>query len=160
MTQAEMTYNIVALIKQYAPKGTTFEWDNATRRFGCCHARYNPYTGTYTFKITISRKLAVCNSWETVRLTVLHEIAHARTPNHHHDEVWRRECLAIGGDGKRCYTSTEEGGNVTTIPTKYIGVCPTCGTKFPRNRRCNGYHCNRQSRIVWKVNPKFVGRVA
>ena len=153
MTTAEMTVEIKKLINQYAPVGTAFKWGRATKAFGYCSYKRDRRTGKYyDFVITISHPLASRNTWEVVKRTVLHEIAHARTAGHHHDKVWQRECLAIGGDGKRCYTPDRCGGDVVSVPYKYIGVCPCCGKKFPRNRRTNGYHCNRLQPIVWKLN--------
>ena len=160
MNYSELRSNILALIEEYAPEGTQFQWDNATRRFGSCRYSYNRLTGKYfNFVITISYPLATRNTWDVVRLTVLHEIAHALTPGHNHDTIWKRECLRIGGDGKRCYRGEEDGGNVNTIPTKWLGVCPACGYTYTRNRRCRGgtYHCDRTRPLVWKINPKFLG---
>lgn len=151
MTVEQMEQEIRALIKEYAPAGTTFKWSSARRRFGSC-SYTNTYGRHYNFRITISKPLAMNNTWEVVRKTFVHEIAHANTSGHHHDEVWRRECLRLGGDGERCYTPTRRGGDVNDLPCKYVGVCPKCGVKFFRNRRVNGYHCDRSQRIVWSVN--------
>ena len=41
-------------------------------------------------------------SEENVRNTILHEIAHALTPGHHHDAIWQEKALAIGCNGERC----------------------------------------------------------
>lgn len=150
MTRAEMELKIKELIREYAPKGTTFTWGRAKQSFGHCAYRYNRITGTYfDFKITISYPLASINTWERVRLTVLHEIAHARTAGHGHDAVWRRECLALGGDGRRCYDSTN-----TVIPTtkKFIGTCPKCGHQFKRDRRVYGWCCDKNYPIKWRLN--------
>lgn len=153
MTLFEMETEIRKLIREYAPYGTRFNWDRATKRFGCCKYRIDRRTGKYfDFVITISRPLASRNTWEEVRKVALHEIAHARTAGHGHDAIWRRECIAIGGDGRRCYRDENHGGVVVAVPTKYMGVCPKCGMTFPRNRRCNGYHCDKNQLIVWKVN--------
>lgn len=162
MTKAEMESRIREMIRELAPVGTTFRWGTAKRRFGSCGYTRNRLTGEcYNFKITISYSLACMNTWEEVRKVVLHEIAHARTPGHHHDRVWVRECLAIGGDGKRCYDTVEQGGGVNVMPHKYIGVCPKCGARFPRNRRTNGaYHCDRAYKIVWTVNSKLLENCA
>ena len=154
MTLVEMEREIKALIAQYAPAGTKFRWSTAVTRFGSCAYNRNRYTGEcYNFRISISKPLASRNDWETVKKTVIHEIAHARTPMHHHDAVWRAECIRLGGDGNRCYRNTEQGGEVNTIPFKYIGTCPICGKQFPRNRRTNGYHCDRNAAVVWVYNP-------
>ena len=152
MKYGEMRNAIEELMVAYAP-GVRFEWDNATSRFGACHFRRDISGRKIPYKITISYPLASRNSWKVVKDVVIHEIAHARTPGHHHDAVWRMECLALGGDGKRCYTSDVDGGNVVSIPKKYVGVCPVCGQKFYRNRRSSGsYHCNRSNPIIWKMN--------
>ena len=151
MTIVEMENEIRALIKEYAPEGTKFRWSSARRRFGSF--AYSLYCGVpYNFRISISKPLAMQNTWEVVRKTVIHEIAHANTAGHHHDEVWRAECIRLGGDGERCYTPSTLGGEVNTLPYKYVGTCPNCGVKFYRNRRINGYHCDRRQHIVWTVN--------
>jgi len=45
------------------------------------------------------------NEESSVRNTILHEIAHALTPNHNHNKFWKRKAIEIGCDGKRCYGS-------------------------------------------------------
>jgi hypothetical protein len=37
---------------------------------------------------------------EAIKNTILHEIAHALTPGHEHDDVWRNVAIQIGCDGK------------------------------------------------------------
>jgi hypothetical protein len=90
-------------------KGWRFKFDGATRRFGCC--RY------YTKMITLSRALCKANGMDRIELTILHEIAHALCPGHHHDHVWKAKCKEIGGDGKRCYSYAN-----TTAPVKAMGL--------------------------------------
>jgi hypothetical protein len=58
------------------------------------------------------------------RDTILHEIAHALTPGHNHDSVWRAKSIEIGCDGKRCY------GSDVRAP-RACGVC------------CNAYNGRR-----------------
>lgn len=159
MDKSEMEIRIRIMIKELAPKGTKFVWGRAKKQFGCCSYRYNRLTGEFfDFKITISLPIASLNTWEEVEKCVIHEIAHARTPRHGHDAVWKKECLALGGDGKRCYTPESRGGVIKQPPQnrlgyKYIGVCICCGKTFPRNRRTmNAYHCNRNYPIKWKLN--------
>jgi len=50
--------------------------------------------------IYLSSTLVLLCKYGSVRNTILHEIAHALTPGHGHDAVWRRKCLILGGDGK------------------------------------------------------------
>jgi predicted SprT family Zn-dependent metalloprotease len=85
------------LIQQYCP-GYVFQWDRSKRRFGAC------YRGKST--ISLSLDLTIRNSEEQVRDTILHEIAHALTPGHHHDYTWKMACIRIGAKPERCYNST------------------------------------------------------
>lgn len=105
------------------------------------------YSRLYNHKsIELSTKLVEINDEDRVRLTILHEIAHALTEGHGHDEVWKAKCLEIGGDGKRCYSSSD----TNTIERKrssklYTLECQECGYTGGRyRRRMNGYyhkHC-------------------
>ena len=93
-------------------QGWRFDWDNGKRRLGACH---------YSKKrITMSRYLvANCNDAE-IRETLLHEIAHALTPGHHHDGVWRAKLIEMGGTGKRTHS-------VETVKGRYEVHCANCG---------------------------------
>ena len=133
-------------------KGWRFEFDNATRRFGCCKYRSK--------RITLSKKLTELNDEENVLDTILHEIAHALTPSHHHDSVWRAKALEIGCDGNRCYSSDE----VVTPESKYIAKCSGCGMIHKKHRQPKNISscgkCDRKYNPTYKltyvVNPKFV----
>lgn len=104
--------------------GWDFAFDKAKVRFGC--------TNFTDKKISLSSALVKINNWDTVRLTILHEIAHAIVGyKHHHDNVWKAKCLEIGGDGKRCYSDKE----VTTPVLPYSATCPKCGEIFYRTRK-------------------------
>jgi hypothetical protein len=71
-----------------------FKWINARRRLGCC------YYGKQMFGF--SRQYALKATPEEMDLTFAHELAHALTKGHGHDYVWKRKCIELGGDGKRC----------------------------------------------------------
>lgn len=92
--------------------GWSFRFDNAKRSLG--QTNYAKKT------ISLSRHVTPLIDEEKVRLTILHEIAHAHTPGHGHGPVWRRMCIAIGGDGKRCTELSFE----ETPKGKYIATCP------------------------------------
>lgn len=93
--------------------------------------------------IELAGKLVELNSEERVTLTIIHEVAHALTEGHGHDDVWRAKCIALGGDGKRTYDSTNV--NMPTrrkVSTKrYTLECAKCPYKGVRvyNRKQNNY---------------------
>jgi predicted SprT family Zn-dependent metalloprotease len=122
MTTTQDVWNLARpLMDEHGLAGWKLEFDNRRTRFGYCD---------YTRQIiSISRPVLLVNTLETVRLTVVHEIAHALCgPEHGHDRVWRRQCLALGGNGQRVSSAA-----VVAIPTgRYIGACPTCAAEYQR----------------------------
>ena len=149
MNKYELEEKIVEMIRMYAPAGTRFQWSTSRRAFGTFSYRMDRYTGDlYSSVIKISWPIASNNTWEVIKSTVIHEIAHANTPGHGHDRVWQRECVRLGGDGKRCYSSVDRGGEVH-VPYKWTGTCPVCGYKINRMKRIECYHCNRDHLTVW-----------
>lgn len=155
MKKETMEKRIVALIKQYAPRGTKFEWSRTQSWLGDCNYDYNEDTKRYSnFKIRISYPFASINEWSVVRLIVLHEIAHALTPGHNHDEAWREACLSIGGDGLGQYLVDEDGGDIRSPKAKWLGVCPVCGNKITRMRltkdeRHRFFCCDWDRKMIW-----------
>lgn len=73
--------------------------------------------------------------------TILHEIAHALTPGHHHDNVWKRKCLELGGNGERVGSDTKykkDRVDVLEKLQKYTLTCPVCGEKYYVGRLLKG----------------------
>lgn len=106
--------------------GWHFDLDRATRRFG---ATYHGHR-----KITMSKALILLNDEKTVKLTILHEIAHALVGRGHgHDTVWKAKARELGHSGDRCYSA-----EVKTPPKKFTGTCPSCGGTIHQNRRTRG----------------------
>lgn len=75
------------------------------------NSRFTNTFGQYSWRrlsnykvVQLSTKLVELNDEERVRLTILHEVAHALTEGHGHDRVWRAKLLEIGGDGERTYS--------------------------------------------------------
>ena len=123
LLQAQQLAN--QLMNQYGllDKGWRFEYDTAKRRFGVC--RYG------SKRIGLSKPLTLANDVERVKDTILHEIAHALTPGHHHDSVWKAKCREIGCKDERCFTSED----TNTIAGKYRAVCGGCGKTHNRHKR-------------------------
>jgi predicted SprT family Zn-dependent metalloprotease len=104
----------------------TFEFDRATKRFGC--------TWQSLKRISLSKKLVQLNKEEHVRSTILHEIAHALVPGGHSQD-WKNKLISIGGDGKRFYSALE----VKTPRPKGLvkGKCPNCKRVIFKRIKCN-----------------------
>ena len=83
-------------------KGWGYEFDVSKSRAGQC--RYRTKTIGLS-RYYVNHKSITDNQ---VKNTILHEIAHALTKGHNHDEVWRQKALEIGCDGKKCWQSTTE----------------------------------------------------
>ena len=136
----DQAYNLTCeIMKEHnlLMNGWSFVWLRSKRVFGNCN---------YTFKtIGLSAKLVSLNSEAAVRNTILHEIAHALTPKHGHDYVWRYKCLALGGDGKRVYSRA----NVVTPPHKFSARCDSHNITFLRHRKSSkDSYCKK----CWYIN--------
>lgn len=95
------------------------EWDNGKRRAGACH--YDRRV------ISLSRIILSNASDEDVRETILHEVAHALTPGHSHDAVWRAKLIEMGGTGKRTHS-------METPKGRYELLCEQCGVVGHRHQ--------------------------
>lgn len=67
-----------------------FVWNNRTsnKTWGIC--KYNPK------EIHLNKKYALIEDETNVIDTIIHEIAHALTEGHNHDEVWKEKCRELG----------------------------------------------------------------
>lgn len=134
------------LIKTHCP-GAKFIFNGGKRRFGVYYLRRNT--------IGLSRYLTELNNEQQVRDTILHEIAHALTPYHKHDDVWVAKALEIGCDGKRCFT------NEVQRPKGQITLeCPKCKVEIPIYRitkntgsQCCG-RCYRNTKEMVRLTRK------
>ena len=149
-------------------KGWTFEWFKSKNTAGRCS-----YRGVSRFfggihpeggQIKLSNIITLARQEETVRNTILHEIAHGLTKGHGHDGVWVRKAMSIGCDGKRCFTACEGVKELqeTLSRDKYFAECPKCKqdfkmTRLPKRdqwckcvRRING-RLPHDFKLVWKT---------
>lgn len=113
-------------------KGWKVAWDNGKRRAGACHY------GTRT--ISLSRYILPTATDAEVRETILHEVAHALTPGHSHDGVWRAKLIEMGGTGARTH-------KMDTPKGRYELVCERCGVI--------GHRHQAQGRMRAFVGPEF-----
>lgn len=137
------------LIKhQLINAGWRFKFDNSKRRFGVCN---------YSKKIIgLSRHLVELNDFFEVNDTILHEIAHALTPNDKgHGPEWQRKCIEIGARPNRCYKSSE----IATPELRYQAVCDGCGHVHQRAKRITHNHkisCKCQRGLPWNEKIELV----
>jgi len=120
--------------------GWRFKWDRAKRRRGSADSTKKV--------ITLSKPLTEVRTEADVRMTILHECAHAIVGTHHmHDSIWRRQFIQMGGDGKRCSTDRE----ASVAVAKYVVTCNEGGEvlghinrmlKQPENRLCKTHRAN------------------
>lgn len=103
-----------------------FEFDNAKRRFGCCHRT--------DLKITLSRELVKRNDREQVEDTIRHEIAHALAPSRSgHGPAWKEMCARTGANPERFYDET-----VDTPKGDWTATCGGCGREHHKFRKPRG----------------------
>jgi predicted SprT family Zn-dependent metalloprotease len=125
----------IDLMKQFGIASTwRFEFDNAVRRFGCCHKSQN--------LITLSRELVLKNEKAEVEDTIRHEIAHAlvKTPIIYgrrgrgtrdiHGADWKAMCKVTGAKPIRCFNE-----EVDRVEGDWQAICAGCGKKHTMTRR-------------------------
>lgn len=119
--------------------GYRFAFNNRRNSAGVCN--YNKKM------IFLSMLLTKHTDEEEVRDTILHEIAHALTKGHGHDNVWKRKAIEIGCNGNRCYSSNtkESTYNAFKKVAKYKGLCPNgherFKNRFPKRKSSCGECC-------------------
>jgi predicted SprT family Zn-dependent metalloprotease len=112
----------------------SFEYMHRSSLGVCHHSRFNDKN-----KILLNLEYVRITDVAEVKLTILHEIAHAIVGhNHGHDWLWQQTCLSIGGDGKRLSDSNTF-KQVEAMHSKYVAICPTCRAS---------YHINRMGRLA------------
>jgi len=128
------------LLKHYGLdiKGWKFgRFTSAVRTLGTCKGRNKT--------IDLSTKMTIMRSDDDVKMTILHEVAHARDNEMRghsaHDKIWRNLFISMGGNGK---TRTDIDIEIRKQTYKYISICPVHGeiggrTRMPR--RPDSWHC-------------------
>lgn len=77
--------------------------------------------------IQLSKPLVQLNNENTVRDTIIHEIAHAIAGvEAGHGRLWKVTALRLGGSISRCTAS-----DVVKVPSKRVLVCISCSHEVP-----------------------------
>ena len=121
------------------------------RAFGVCNYSKR--------QIELSTYLVPAMSDDAIKDTITHEIAHALTRGHGHDNVWKMKCIELGGNGQRCggsdhYKDGQAGQMIIQEKlAKYTLACPCCGTKYYKNRKpTRSVSCGKHSGVY---DPKY-----
>jgi predicted SprT family Zn-dependent metalloprotease len=137
-----------------------FNTRTTSRTLGICKHRRK--------EIHISKRYALVGSEELIIDTIIHEVAHALTKGHGHDNIWKSKCIELGCKPNR-FKKLDDSINIKL--SRYKGVCPTCGHEIYSCRNnskrihiaCanNDYNkfgkSNFKNHIyVWKSNENFI----
>lgn len=134
------------LMRENGLTGWTIKLDKGTKRQGVCQH--------WERSLGLSRTFVNLNDEQRIRLTILHEIAHAIVgPLHQHDYVWRAKCIEIGGDGEQYATDMKA--------KAWVGRCmnPACGKavgQFYRKPTKNYVHSGCYPSYAVKWNREIV----
>lgn len=86
-------------------------------------------------EIGISKWHIEGSSTDSVKDTILHEIAHAiayeKYGEQGHGNLWKKVCLEIGANPERLKGNAF---NIQKPPSKYTLTCPECGKVYTRHR--------------------------
>lgn len=100
---------------------------SAKRQAGSCHRGLKV--------IRLSHTLLSQWPFADIRDTILHEIAHALTPNDPgHGAAWKAKCIEIGAKPERCY----ESGALASAPKSWIQSCSCRDDRGQIHRRTRG----------------------
>lgn len=131
MMRTDAAVLAVKLMEQHGldPFLWSFKFDQAVRRFGYCR-HYRGGGGV----ISLSELFTELNPEEEVRITILHEIAHALVgPGVGHGPKWQAKCRELGIEPERCFGGPGSKRSVVQPPSRFVGRCAV-GHEFFRER--------------------------
>jgi predicted SprT family Zn-dependent metalloprotease len=152
MSIQQATQLATGLMRQFglSQKGWQLRLTNTKKRLGACRFARNRLTGEIIpGTIELSRLMIELNDFEEINDTIRHEIAHALTPGHNHDRVWRAKAIECGAKPNRC-------SSTATMPKgSWVATCNGCNREHTMHRKpkyADGYSCRRCGRHRGKLN--------
>ena len=153
MELTEIERQAKALMTVHGVGYLEFAFDRGKRRLGATHI-LKIGNASIPQKITLSKHYAVLLGMDELRDVILHEIAHALTPGHGHNAVWKAAARKIGAKPERCaapsaapehpivgYCTKDGCGKVVVkmhrLPLR-VSYHRTCGRDFPLRYTKNG----------------------
>jgi predicted SprT family Zn-dependent metalloprotease len=121
------------LMVQHRIADWTFKWNRNKHFLGIC--KYDAR------RIELSEVYVSMNSFDHVRDTILHEIAHALAgPEAKHGPLWKATAMRLGAHPKSC------AGDAVMPKGRWQALCKTCGREFSKHRkpkRVRSHYCRR-----------------
>lgn len=103
-------------------------------------------------EITISIYHLTTGTLEEIKDTILHEIAHAMTPGHNHDRIWKLKCIELGARPATKANRIASTKFVESIPPKHSYVCKICGhAKYSNRKLKHRYSCTKCGQALGTV---------
>lgn len=133
------------LISEYVPN-YRFAWSKHKRIRGMCE---------YTTKtIYLSRYLTPLRDKNSVRQTVMHEIAHAMNPGANHGKAWQLQMMRFGLPTARCSQDVTDVSSISNWVSKCAGCSKvTYMIRKPRVKRscgkCSGGTYNKKYEMIF-----------
>ena len=124
----------------------TFKFTNKKRSFGTCHY--------INMEISLSWELIHGETMEAIEQTILHEIAHALTPGHRHDIIWKAKALSIGvvnPSSRRESTASKEDQPAPSWVMVFEGEIVANYYKRPRRSLARTYIPGRKAATLGKL---------
>jgi len=153
MSDAEVVRTARALLDEHGLKNVRITWTQAANTLGQCRF-FKGYGATppRAYELRFSRKVFPHLSRSEQMQVITHEVAHAITPGHGHDAVWRSQHRSMGGNAQTCANLSEE---VLKATRKWRGECPNGHVQYRAQKSAKMYRvsCGRCSR---RFNPAFM----
>ncbi|WP_158728618.1 SprT-like domain-containing protein [Flavobacterium sp. I-STPA6A] len=127
-------------------EGWKFKWLKHSSAAGVCN---------YTKKeINLSLELTILNTESEVRDTIIHEIAHALTPNEGHGKKWKAKCVEIGCRPEQFFTDKQK----VTTGSRYIAICKACGLEHKEAEKKLSCYCQASKPLRDRLLLKWTDR--